>query len=288
MRRLIATATVMVLLLPASAAPLSQPERVTFPSQDGRTNLVGYVFKPTAPRGGRAPAIVMMHGRAGAYSSLANGRYDANTLTRRHKEWGERWAAQGYLALLVDGFGPRGYPQGFPKGSYESRPAALDEVTVRPRDAYGALAYLRSRSDVAGDRIGLMGWSNGGSATLASLSTKAPGIRQPSALTGFRAALAFYPGCGLRGQFETDYMPYAPVHIFQGTADEEVSASLCDQFVQRSRQKRADIAITLYPNATHDFDDPGEKRQSVQANVIANGEAATQALQFFSRYLQRR
>jgi dienelactone hydrolase len=288
MRRLIATAIVMMLSFPALAAPYSRPERVTFLSNDGRTTLVGYVFKPTTPRGRRVPAVVMMHGRAGAYSSQANGRYDADTLTRRHTEWGQRWAAQGYLALLVDGFGPRGYPQGFPKGSYESRPPQLDEVTVRPLDAYGALAYLRMRSDVLGDRVGLMGWSNGGSATLASLSTKARGIRQPSALTGFRAALAFYPGCGLHGDFEIDYTPYAPVHIFQGTADEEVSARLCQQFVERNRQKRAEIDITLYPNATHDFDDPGEKRQSVEANATANRDAAKWSMQFFSRHLQGR
>ena len=50
----------------------------------------------------------MMHGRAGPYSSAANGRYDATTLSKRHAFWGRYWAAQGYVALLVDGFGPRG------------------------------------------------------------------------------------------------------------------------------------------------------------------------------------
>jgi carboxymethylenebutenolidase len=286
MRRLIAISVVALGLLPALAAAADRPERVTFPSKDGKTTLVGYVFKPASPRGGRVPAVVMMHGRAGAYSSLANGRYDADMLTKRHKEWGERWAAQGHVALMVDGFGPRGYPKGFPAGSYGSRPTELDEVTVRPLDAYGALAYLRTRPDIAGDRIGLMGWSNGGSATLASMATDAPGTSKPSPQTGFRAALAFYPGCGLRDHFKAGYTPYAPVHVFQGTADEEVSASLCKEFVDRNRQKGADIDITLYPNATHDFDDPGQKRQSVEANATANRDAATRAVQFFSRHLQ--
>lgn len=100
----------------AAAAPPSgePPERVTFASADGHTTLVGYLFKPENPRSTRAPAVVMMHGRAGAYSSAANGRYDASTLSRR-QAWGRIWAQQGYLALLGDGFGPCGYPHGFPR-----------------------------------------------------------------------------------------------------------------------------------------------------------------------------
>src|SRR5437870_6562209 len=108
----------------------------------------------------------------------------------------------GYIAILVDGFSPRGYPHGFPRLSYDSRPEELNEVTVRPLDAYGALAYLRSRPDVVPDRIGLQGWSNGGSATIAAMSAAAPGITAPAPGTGFRAALAFYPACGLKGLFD--------------------------------------------------------------------------------------
>jgi hypothetical protein len=108
------------------AAPPSGalPDRVTFASADGHTTLVGYVFKPEAPQSARMPAVVMMHGRAGAYSSLAKGRYDATTLSKRHQQWGHIWAQQGYLAILVDGFGPRGYPHGFPRFSYDTRPGA--------------------------------------------------------------------------------------------------------------------------------------------------------------------
>jgi dienelactone hydrolase len=149
----------------------------------------------------------MMHGRAGAYSSLAKGRYDATTLSKRHQQWGHIWAQQGYLAILVDGFGPRGYPHGFPRYSNDTRPDELNEVTVRPLDAYGALAYLRTRDDVVADRVALQGWSNGGSATLAALSRTAPGINSPTPASGFRAGLVFYPACGLKGQFDDGILP---------------------------------------------------------------------------------
>jgi hypothetical protein len=142
--RIVLLALVLVATSGAAEAPDADtlPERVTFPSADGRTTLVGYVYTPRDTGGTRVPAVVMMHGRSGAYSSLANGRYDASTLSRRHQMWGRDWAAQGYVALMVDGFGPRGHPQGFARGTYRNRPGAPNEVTVRPLDAYGALAYL--------------------------------------------------------------------------------------------------------------------------------------------------
>jgi len=270
---------------PPPIPPLAEP--VTFPSADHTTMLVGYLFTPQGPHPARMPAVVMMHGRAGAYSEAADGEYDERTLSRRHQQWGHFWADQGYLALLVDGFGPRGYPHGFPRFSYDSRPDSLNEVTVRPLDAYGALAWLRSRSDVIADRIGLQGWSNGGSASLASMAQpSAPGVVSPTPVTGFRGALVLYPACGLKGQFEQGLIPYAPVRVFQGTADEEVSPKRCAELVDKSRALGGDIELTLYPDATHDFDDPGTARRSNPANVAATSDVMPRAADFFARVLR--
>ncbi len=267
------------------AGASDRPERVTFLSADGKTTLVGYVFGPARMPAARVPAVVMMHGRVGAYSSKAGGVYDASTLSQRHAMWGEFWAENGYIAILVDGFGPRGYPQGFPRFSYEARPPELNEVTVRPLDAYGALAYLRARPDVRHDRIGLMGWSNGASATLAAMSADAPGIAVRTPATGFRAALAFYPACGLKARFEAGYRPYAPVRIFHGTDDEEVSPRRCGALVETSRALGGDIQIRFYEGATHGFDDPGRKRQRIPANAAAFEDAVARARRFFVQEL---
>jgi len=262
------------------------PERVTFASRDGRTTLLGYVFKPAAMPTARLPAVVMMHGRSGAYSTRANGVYDASTLSLRHKAWGQEWARAGYIAVLVDGFTPRGYPQGFGRFSYESRPAELSEVTVRPLDAAGALAWLQGRSDVLADRIGLQGWSNGGSTVLAALSPQASNAAAPT--SGFRAALAFYPGCGLKGVFDTMPMrPYAPLLLLHGMADEEVSHKRCASLVEQSRAAGSvAVAIKLYPGATHDFDSPAGNRRSVAANAAATADAIKVSEKFFAHWLQ--
>ncbi len=283
MRSMLIAALTMAL---GSKIALAQvPERVSFLSADGKTNLVGYLFKPDGKSGGKRPAIVMMHGRAGAYSTAAKGIYDATTLSQRHRAWGELWAREGYVALLVDGFGPRGYSQGFPRGSYESRPAELNEITVRPLDAYGALAYLASREDVDSKRVGLQGWSNGGSATLATMATNHPKPASGVEPGLFVAAIALYPACGLKGQFAAEaYKPYAQVEVFHGTADEEVSPKRCETLVNRSREAGGDISILLYPGATHSFDDPGRKRQSVEANAAATEDVVQRATAFFRRH----
>ena len=259
------------------------PSEVAFASLDGTTTLRGYLFVPETA--GPWPAVVMMHGRAGAYSSTATS-FDAAHLALRHSFWGQEWARSGRIALLVDGFGPRGYPRGFPRGSYEDRPAELNEVTVRPLDAYGALAYLRSRSDVRADAIGLQGWSNGGSATISAIDAATPGIVRPTPSSGFRAALAFYPACGLKGLLaQRAFKPYAPTLVLHGSSDEEVSPSRCQALVEKSRVEGGDVAFVLYPGATHGFDSPARSRQRVEANAQAMADAVVRARAHFDRYL---
>ena len=80
---------VIVALLGACLAGRAAADPVRFPSGDGKTSLVGYL---SLPRGdGPFPAIVLLHGRAGPYSSLANGTYTEATLARRHATWAEFW-----------------------------------------------------------------------------------------------------------------------------------------------------------------------------------------------------
>jgi len=271
----------MLLIGVSSAAEI---KTVHFQSEDHTTKLVGYVFEPSGP--GPHAAVVMLHGRGGPYSSLAKGVYTADTLSKRHKEWGRFWAERGYLALLVDSFGPRGYPQGFPRGSYENRPAEVSEQTVRPLDAYGALRYLRKRSDVIGDHIGVQGWSNGAMTVLVTMSDQAPGIDHPTRETGFRAALAEYPGCGMEA-IKGSYRSYAPLLMMIASADEEVSPKICEAFAKRARSSGSTLESIVFEGAEHNFDDPGKKKQSNPANRRATEEAMRRAEAFFADRLLR-
>jgi dienelactone hydrolase len=114
MRGLIGLLTATEIMLSAfSARADAVPGRVTFPSADGRTVLTGYLFVPAHRAAGRAPAVVMMHGRAGAYSTNAKGRYDASTLSQRHVAWGALWAAQAMLRCWSTASAREGTPRGF-------------------------------------------------------------------------------------------------------------------------------------------------------------------------------
>jgi carboxymethylenebutenolidase len=273
-----------LLLALTSCYAAAEVKTVHFQSEDHETKLVGYLFEPSG--NGLHAAVVMLHGRAGPYSSLAKGVYTAATLSKRHKEWGALWAERGYVALLVDSFGPRGFPGGFPQGSYENRPAAVSEQTVRPLDAYGALRYLRARRDIIADRIGVQGWSNGGMTVLVTMSDHAPGIEQPTPQTGFRAALAEYPGCGMDA-VKGYYHSYAPLLMMIASADEEVSPKRCEDFAKRASAAGSKLELIVYPGAEHNFDDPGKKKQSNPANQSATEDAKSRAEKFFGEHLRR-
>jgi len=272
----------MSVALPAAAQEVTI-EDVKFLSRDGKTQVKGYLYKPAdAPE--KLPAVVMLHGRGGAYSSLAKGKYDASTLSARHKMWGQLLAKAGYAALMVDDFGPMGYPDGFGRFTYNDRPEALNEVTMRPLHAYGALRFLQSRADIIGTRVALLGWSNGGSATLAAMADDKPGDMRK---IGFSVGIPIYPGCGLKNAFAKGYKPYNPVRVFMGSGDEEVSSALCERFVGRSKAKGGDITIRVFKDATHSYDTPIKSRQSVPANAAAKASTETEVLAILAEHLKQ-
>jgi dienelactone hydrolase len=279
-RTCILAGALSAIMTPAAAA--AEPETVFFKSADDRTEIVGYLFKPQTA--GPHSAIVLLHGRGGPYSINHNkdctfvsrsvaSACNAGTLSMRHRMWGEYWAERGYLALLPDSFGPRGKAHGFGRFTHhDPERDDVNEKTVRPLDAEGALAFLCSRDDVVANRIFLQGWSNGGSTTLNVM------IRQGARTAGFRAALAFYPGCGSKALLAPVVSTTAPVAMFLGSHDEEVSPATCQHVAERSRAAGTNIDVTLYPGATHDFDDPGGKRQSVPGNQAAKQDAMQRAI----------
>jgi carboxymethylenebutenolidase len=268
----------------ALAAPSRAPQTARFPSADGTTELVGYLFLPAGA--GPHPAVVMLHGRGGPYSSNVNAGCttvapgvdspcNAATLARRHAMWGEYWAAHGYVALLVDSFGPRGRAHGYGRFTHDDPDRdAVNERSVRPLDAEGALAWLVARPDVLPGRVMLQGWSNGASTALNAMERQASGATADKSVR-FRAALVLYPGCGPKALISERYTADAPVWAFLGADDEEVSPVVCADVLHRATG--GPVAVTVYPGATHDFDDPGAARQAIAGNRAAKDDVMARA-----------
>lgn len=235
----------------------------------------------------------MLHGRGGPYSSNNNSGCtfvgagtaspcNANTLSKRHAMWGEYWSAHGYLALLPDSFGPRGKAYGFGRFTHgDPDRVDVNETTVRPFDAEGALAYLRDRRDVVAGQIYLQGWSNGGSTALNVMIRQG---NQQGNQAGYRGALAFYPGCGQSALLAAKISTTALIAMFLGADDEEVSPVRCLRFADRSRQAGSPIDVTVYPGATHDFDEPSSRRQAIPGNQAAMKDALVKAIGQLDRW----
>lgn len=161
--------------LPVSAYPLAPaygaPDGAPYVAEEvrldvgGGVTLAGTLTRPVRGSAGseRVPAVVLLHGSTA--SDRNNGRLPlpglfwqlADTLARR-----------GIAVLRYD-------QRGIGGSSGKSDDAT---VQVRAADARAALAYLRRRSDVAPDRLGVVGISEG---ALAAMLAAAP---EDAAATG--------------------------------------------------------------------------------------------------------
>ena len=125
----------------------------------------------------------------------------------------------GYSALVVDSLTPR----------YEvelcTQRSGSRRVTQSNRrlDALGAVAYLAERADVDPRRIGLVGWSNGGSTVLAATNLRHRDVA--AALVQPAFAVAFYPGC--EADLKRGYEAVAPLLMLVGQADDWTAAAPC-------------------------------------------------------------
>src|SRR6266852_3778956 len=204
---------VVTVVLGGCAGTISGPSITTTTPNGTSEQIPVELSKPDGT--GPFPAVVIMHDCSGLgpRSSGAPGR------------WAQELLGRGYVVLLPDSFTTRGHPDGVCTDPSRSR----DDVSParRVRDAYAALAYLRTLPYVDGARVGLMGGSHGGSTTLTSMiAPERDG--EPLALdkrAGFAAAVALYPRCttrqgALRGDAAGVYRPVAPLLILTGEKDD--------------------------------------------------------------------
>jgi dienelactone hydrolase len=227
------------------AGPVTAQEGVSFPSRDqdltggGPTTLTGVLFRPTGP--GPFPAVVLLHGCAGL-------RRPGGRLAARDEQWAVALRDQGYVALLPDSYTPRGVDEVCTK-----RDRPVRALRERPRDAYGALLHLQGLAFVRPDRVGLLGWSNGGTTVLRTVADDSP-ARPPALPAGdFRAAVAFYPGCGGHGD---DWRTRAPLLVLVGGRDDWTPAEPCRALERQTRGAAAPVEVVVYPEAHHGFDAP--------------------------------
>ncbi len=222
----------LLALIPAMARA-AEPEKVAFPSANGQsTPLTGYLYRPAGS--GPFPAVVAMHGCGGLLTRAGKFR-------RRDTDWGERLAAAGIAVLFPDSFSPRGVGQ-ICTLKVADRPVTPFE---RSFDANGAADWLAAQPLIDSRRIGLIGWSNGGTTVLWAVRAGAAPKR-----TEFKTAISFYPGCRVPLQ-RAAWRPRLPLKILIGALDDWTSPVPC-----RALAARHAIPMVEYPDAYHGFDAP--------------------------------
>lgn len=230
-------------LLLAQAAWAQSTTQVQLPSLDPGVQLTGWwTPAPEAGAGQAAPAVVALHGCSGLprnkrQVSWPDGRY----VKLLHQ--------LGVGVLYLDSFGPRGVD------SICSEKLRQRRVTVENRrlDVHGALAWLAAQPGVDPQRLGVIGWSNGGQ-TVLSVANQTDDVVKSAAIRP-RALVAFYPGCSA---FESlfRYESVAPLLIMTGSLDDWTPPAACRRLVRRMQQDQPGLNVRYveYPDSYHAFD----------------------------------
>jgi dienelactone hydrolase len=208
-RGLIAAALLAGLALLARAAPVEVPSLDT---RFGGTAVALPSHWFPAATAGPAPAMVLLHGCGG----LFDGR---GRLGERYVEMAQQLNALGIHALVPDSLTPRGEKE------LCTQRAGARRVTMveRRRDALGALQWLAAQPGVDAMRLGLLGWSNGGSTVLAATDLNQAELRKARVKPVL--AVAFYPGCEMVQQ--QGYKPVGPLLMLLGEDDDWTPAAAC-------------------------------------------------------------
>jgi dienelactone hydrolase len=210
---------------------------VTFPSLHETPLTIAARLRVPAGRG-RFPAVLILHGSAGP--SAREGGY-ADVLN-----------AAGFVTLEPDQWAARGL-----KGGAEGRPKTMAETVP---DVYGARAFLAAHPSVDAGRIGVMGFSFGGVASMLA-ATRA---HNDQFLPGgsFRALMPFYPAAWTYNRvpgFEFGDLVDAPVLLVTGALDQydndpDVTKKLVAGLSESDARK---ITLKVMADAHHCFDMPG-------------------------------
>ncbi len=245
MRILIGAALALLLALPSGARA---QEKISIPSitpaslagflhREGQPAIVtGELYLPAQARA-PMPVLVLKHG--------SGGLGGANGVAIR--QWAAFVASWGVATLVVDSFGPRGISN---TGENQGQLSSWADVA----DAFSALKVLGADPRFDRARIGIMGWSRGGSVALeTALETLRTRIIADD--LKFAAHVVFYGAASF--QYRDRATDRAPMLFFHGEADNYVPVGPTREFADWAQSMGNPVTFVAYPGAYHDFDVEG-------------------------------
>jgi len=283
---LIFTCLLLVVASPSSTAAQATPpsapqiqERakakpdLTFP-RDAKE--LGF-FSPLAmgiwkPKGeGPFPALIIVHTCGG--------------LSQQIDFWRKEAIRRGYVAFVLDSFGPRGGGTCVP-----TPPASMERTVI---DVVQAAEHLATLPFVEKSKIGMIGMSWGGIAGLLIANPDSVPASEVSAI------VSLYPIC--RNRAGADLIPArstTPLLVLMGGKDTETPPDSCVAALPALKERGAPVEWHVFTDATHCWDcaDKNGQRWSPpwaegrQVIYLYNGkvtdQSAEKAFEFLSRHLK--
>ena len=192
--------------------------------------MFGWLLTPEVPAGERMPCVICCHGSLG--------------LRGHHHEHMVRWLEAGMAVFRLHSFEARGVES-----------IVADQMAVTHAmllvDAYQGLRLLDTHPAIDSARIGVAGWSLGGSVALYAAwepiaEALAPGGER------FAAHLPLYPAAHLRPAVPR--WTGAPIRVLHGADDDYTPIAFVEQLAAELREIDVPIEVIAYPGAQHSFD----------------------------------
>ncbi|MFT3665962.1 dienelactone hydrolase family protein [Piscinibacter sp.] len=223
------------------------------------TDVANVVFKPAGD--GPFPAVVLMH-TCGGLKGAPNAHM---------KQHAQTLLAAGYVTLVIDSFGPRGF---------DNCAVRTPSTSSGIADAYAALALLASKPFVDGGRIYQVGYSWGAfvSALLAS--------PQSASLAGsqrrFAATVVNYGSCAFKTHALVLDDIDRPLLLLMGGRDEEVPAAPCFPRLDELKAAGKPVQWHVFPEASHAWDKVGLASRGYIYSPETTKDATARLLKFMT------
>ena len=204
-----------------------------------QVTIAGDLYLPQGTS--KVPAMIVQHGSGG--------------VAERERTYAREIAKLGVAALVLDSFKGRGVADTVQDQSAVTNNEMLD-------DAFAALKALANHPRIDAKRIGIVGFSKGGTVALLAAHDKRASRALPADLR-FALHVPFYPSCSTQ-----HYKPKstgAPIYLLLGGADSYVGVAPCQEYAAALKAEGARVEVNVYPSAPHGFD-------SGSAYKIAKGE----------------
>ncbi len=186
---------------------------------------------------------------------------------QQEKLWIERMQSKGIATFIVDPFVPRGLQQGncdklltVLTDVQNKNEAVLQILKQGSDDAVAAVKVIKAMPDIDPQKVFLMGFSYGATATLSATNPKGPGEYD----TDIAGVVAYFPLCDDKAEASV------PTLILIGDKDDWTGPVAACEALKSKRN----YEVVIYPGATHSFDMQFEKPFEFAGHKLAYDEAS--------------